>query len=54
VFELTVEAWDPFERLSTVYKGTVEFSIESYNLSNYNLISNSQATLPEIYNSQDK
>ncbi len=34
-FEITVEAWDPFERLSAVYKGTVEFSIESYNLTNY-------------------
>ncbi len=49
VFEITVEAWDPFERLSAVYKGTVEFSIESYNLSNYELIINTQANLPAPY-----
>ncbi|MFX0020717.1 MAG: DUF3604 domain-containing protein [Candidatus Hermodarchaeota archaeon] len=49
IFEITVEAWDPFERLSAVYKGTVEFSIESYNLSNYELITNTQANLPDPY-----
>ncbi|MFX0143171.1 MAG: DUF3604 domain-containing protein [Candidatus Hodarchaeota archaeon] len=48
-FEITVEAWDPFERLSAVYKGTVGFSIESYNLSNYDLITNTQVNLPEPY-----
>jgi len=48
-FEITVEAWDTFERLSAIYKGTVDFSIKSYNLSNYNLIINAQANLPESY-----
>ncbi|MFW9970800.1 MAG: DUF3604 domain-containing protein [Candidatus Odinarchaeota archaeon] len=49
VFEITVEAWDPFERLSAVYKGNVEFSIESYNLTNYELILNTQLNLPDPY-----
>jgi hypothetical protein len=48
-FDITVEAWDPFERLSAVYKGKVEFSIKSYNLSTYNLIINTQASLPDSY-----
>ncbi len=48
-FEITVEAWDPFERLSAVYKGDVEFSIESYNLSTYDLITETQANLPGPY-----
>ena len=48
-FEITVEAWDPFERLSAIYKGKVEFSIKSYNSTNYNLILNPQVNLPEPY-----
>ncbi len=48
-FEITIEAWDPFERLSAVYKGNVEFSIESYNLTNYDLITNAQTNLPNLY-----
>ncbi|MFX1570027.1 MAG: DUF3604 domain-containing protein [Promethearchaeota archaeon] len=48
-FELTVEAWDSFERLSAVYKGKVEFSIKSYNLSSYNIITNPQVNLPDSY-----
>jgi len=48
-FEITVEAWDRFERLSAVYKGSIEFSIESYNLSNYDLITNTQVILPDPY-----
>ncbi|MFW9828219.1 MAG: DUF3604 domain-containing protein [Candidatus Thorarchaeota archaeon] len=48
-FDITVEAWDPFERLSAVYKGNIEFSIFSYNLTNYEVISNTQAILPEPY-----
>ncbi|MGY5874237.1 MAG: DUF3604 domain-containing protein [Candidatus Thorarchaeota archaeon] len=31
-FDVVVEAWDSFERLSASYQGTVEFSIQSYNL----------------------
>ncbi|MFX1391544.1 MAG: DUF3604 domain-containing protein, partial [Promethearchaeota archaeon] len=49
IFEITVEAWDSFERLSAVYKGAVDFSIESYNLTTYDLIINSQVNLPESY-----
>jgi hypothetical protein len=48
-FDITVEAWDPFERLSAIYKGIVEFSLESYNLINYDLITNIQANLPDPY-----
>ncbi len=48
-FDITIEAWDPFERLSAVYKGKVEFSIKSYNLTNYDIIINAEANLPEPY-----
>ena len=48
-FEVTVEAWDAFERLSAVYTGRIEFSLKSYNLTTYNLILNPQAILPDPY-----
>ncbi len=48
-FDITVEAWDPFERLSAVYKGYVEFSIKSYNLTNFDLLINTEANLPDSY-----
>jgi hypothetical protein len=48
-FEITVEAWDPYERLSATYKGTVEFSITSYNLTTYAPIPAISATLPDDY-----
>jgi len=48
-FDITVQAWDQFERLSATYKGTVKFSIESYNLSNSNLINNPNVSLPQPY-----
>ncbi|MFX1560772.1 MAG: DUF3604 domain-containing protein [Promethearchaeota archaeon] len=48
-FDITVEAWDPYERLSATYKGTVEFFIESYNLSTFNQIANPLADLPSNY-----
>ncbi len=48
-FEITVEVWDPFERLSAVYNGKVEFSIKSYNLTSYNQILNPEVDLPEPY-----
>ncbi|KXH70484.1 MAG: hypothetical protein AM326_04370 [Candidatus Thorarchaeota archaeon SMTZ-45] len=48
-FEITVEAWDPYERLSATYKGTVQFSILSYNLTSFNQIDNSSVTLPSPY-----
>jgi hypothetical protein len=48
-FSITVEAWDAFERLSAIYKGTVQFSIESYNLTTFNPISITNADLPSEY-----
>jgi hypothetical protein len=48
-FEITVEAWDPYERLSATYKGTVTFSVESYNLSTYEQLITSSANLPSSY-----
>ncbi|MHA1341367.1 MAG: DUF3604 domain-containing protein [Promethearchaeota archaeon] len=50
-FEITVESWDKFERLSAVYKGTVNFSLVTYNLTSLELIpSNSvSAELPPAY-----
>ncbi|MCJ7826161.1 DUF3604 domain-containing protein, partial [Patescibacteria group bacterium] len=48
-FQVTVEAWDAYERLSANYKGTVEFSIESYSDSNYQLLKSISVDLPEPY-----
>jgi hypothetical protein len=48
-FELKVEAWDQFERLSAVYKGTVDFSLYSLNISSGSVISNPIADLPNPY-----
>lgn len=48
-FNITVEAWDAYERLSATYVGTVNFSVESYDLDNYNLITNPIASLPNPY-----
>ncbi|MFW9821760.1 MAG: DUF3604 domain-containing protein [Candidatus Thorarchaeota archaeon] len=48
-FRVTVEAWDSFERLSAVYKGRIEFSLKSYNFSDFSLIKNTQAILPVAY-----
>ena len=48
-FELTVEVWDQFERLSAVYKGTIEFSLLSFNLTTYGEIENSVSNLPIEY-----
>ena len=31
-FEVTVQAWDAYERLSAVYRGTVHFGVESYSV----------------------
>jgi hypothetical protein len=30
-FKVTVQAWDAYERLSATYRGTVRFTVESYN-----------------------
>jgi hypothetical protein len=48
-FELTVEAWDPFERLSATYSGKIEFFLESYDLTNYLPVTNPLANLPQPY-----
>jgi len=48
-FELIVEAWDSFERLSANYHGTVMFSIVSYNLTTGDLLSEADVSLPGDY-----
>ncbi len=48
-FELKVEAWDQFERLSAIYKGTVDFSLYSLNISSGSEISDPVANLPDPY-----
>jgi hypothetical protein len=48
-FVVIVEAWDAYERLSATYKGTVEFSVTSYNLTNYSLLTSVNMTLPNKY-----
>jgi hypothetical protein len=49
-FRVTVEAWDAYERLSAIYKGTVQFSVMSYNLTTFELLSSMSAGLPSAYN----
>ncbi len=48
-FELTVEAWDQFERLSATYKGVIGFSLLSFNLTTYEELEAPVATLPDDY-----
>ncbi|MFW9943525.1 MAG: DUF3604 domain-containing protein, partial [Candidatus Sifarchaeia archaeon] len=48
-FNITVEAWDAYERLSATYKGNVQFSVESYNLTTYAALTSVSAVLPESY-----
>ncbi|MBY9015821.1 MAG: DUF3604 domain-containing protein [Candidatus Lokiarchaeota archaeon] len=48
-FELKVEAWDQFERLSAVYIGTIDFSLYSVNISLGSEIINPIADLPDTY-----
>ncbi|MHA2119138.1 MAG: hypothetical protein ACW98J_09470, partial [Candidatus Thorarchaeota archaeon] len=47
-FEITVEAWDSYERLSATYKGTVTLALESYNLTTF-LEIDSVSDLPTLY-----
>ncbi len=47
-FEITVEAWDVYERLSSNYNGQVEFALRSYNLTTLTSM-NSNASLPNPY-----
>ena len=48
-FPVTVEAWDPYERESAIYGGTVKFSIVSYNLTTFGPLSSVDASLPAPY-----
>ncbi|TFF89096.1 MAG: DUF3604 domain-containing protein [Promethearchaeota archaeon] len=48
-FSITVEAWDLFERISATYTGSVSFSIESYNATDYSQMITVDSTLPENY-----
>ena len=48
-FELKVEAWDQFERLSAVYNGKVDFSLYSLNISSSSEIISPIADLPDPY-----
>jgi len=48
-FSVTVEAWDAYERLSAVYKGTVQFSVRSYNLTTFEVLPSVSSSLPSAY-----
>jgi hypothetical protein len=48
-FSVTVEAWDSYERLSAVYKGTVQFSVLSYNLTTFEALPSVSSSLPSTY-----
>ncbi len=48
-FEILVEAWDSFERLSGSFRGTVDFTIESYNLTTGLSFTGVDASLPDEY-----
>jgi len=48
-FKLTVQSWDPYERLSAEYKGTVSFDIESYDINTLKVLESVEAKLPEEY-----
>ncbi|MHA2295071.1 MAG: DUF3604 domain-containing protein [Candidatus Hodarchaeales archaeon] len=48
-FNFTVEAWDSYERLSAIYKGTVEFSTVSYDITTLNPLPSIEVDLPAKY-----
>lgn len=48
-FELTVEAWDSYERLSATYKGTIEFSMVSFGSGDLSPLQGVSAVLPSEY-----
>lgn len=48
-FDLTVESWDSYERLSAIYTGKVHFEIESYNRTTFAPVSSVSYSLPEDY-----
>ena len=49
--EMVVEVWDQFERISMKYKGEIDFSVVSYNLSTFLLIPEIEVSysLPDSY-----
>ena len=48
-FEITVEAWDSFERLSANYRGSVNFALQSYNQTTGLLLTDVDMVLPDDY-----
>ncbi|MBD3351161.1 MAG: DUF3604 domain-containing protein [Candidatus Lokiarchaeota archaeon] len=48
-FDVTVEAWDSYERVSAVYDGTVSFSLKSYDLNTLVELGSATADLPVDY-----
>jgi len=48
-FGVTIEVWDSFERISANYQGTVEFSIQSYNLTTGLTLTSIVSSTPDPY-----
>jgi len=48
-FDVRVQCWDPYERLSAVYESTVTFELESYDLNTLEEIGKSDALTPLPY-----
>ncbi len=48
-FTVTVQAWDKYERDSATYEGTVNFELESYDLTTLDQLSSVTSLLPEPY-----
>lgn len=48
-FQITIEAWDQFERVSATYKGTVQLSIKSYDLMTFSEIASPLYSMPFEY-----
>lgn len=48
-FELQVQCWDRFERISALYRGTAGFSLESYNFPGGEPLPSAEAALPREY-----
>jgi len=45
-FQVQVQCWDPYERLSAVYRGEVSFGLESYDINTLEEMPESYASLP--------
>ncbi len=48
-FDLYVQSWDKFERISAIYGGTVYFHLESYDLETQDQIFTTDSLLPDEY-----